>query len=274
MVPNKGVNMKIDDNFNSILPPVQVLTFIKFPFSGILRNPINLTVFSAVFASLSVTNLAYAQSTETTEPNLLDLLASELVAALVGTLGLGVSALIAWLRKKGIPIATEQEAMFREIVTRRFQKLAKDTWTEMRSNPGKLDEYRKEFSAGRIPDEFSTKLRREGFEFAMELKRNREFRDFARNITEEGMSRLLKDLRTDLKNQYQRRMLEVIPRLVSTAVDSAFDPNVSDPKAWGAKSLENLKPLLLSAEAIDTETNLMIMIRAEINKRVQNALQQ
>lgn len=211
---------------------------------------------------------AFAQSS-TTGVNFLDSLASEVIAMLVGILGLGVSALIAWLRKKGIPVTSEQESMFRQIVTARFQQLAKESWTKMREHPERMEEYWKDLRKGRIPEEFADNLRKHGLEFAMELKNNREFRDFAKNITEQGMYHMLKDLRTGLKNDYQRRMMDVLPQLASTAVDSAFDPNSTDVAAWGARSLTNLRPLLLSAEAIDTEQNLMILIRAEINKRLQ-----
>jgi hypothetical protein len=106
----------------------------------------------------------------------------------------------------------------------------------------------------------------------MELKQNKEFRDFAKNITDTGMKKLLKDLRTNLKNGYQQQMLDVIPKIASVAVDSAFDPNVSDVEAWSKNALENLKPLLLSTEALDNENNLMIIIKAEINKRLQKRL--
>jgi hypothetical protein len=67
-------------------------------------------------------------------------------------------------------------------------------------------------------------------------------------------------------------MIDVLPKLASAAVDSAFDPNVRDVETWGRKSLENLKPLLLSTEAIDTEENLMILLKSEINKRIQAGL--
>lgn len=216
-------------------------------------------------------NLAYAQSSVSVEAesDLLELLVSELIAALAGFLGLGVSALIGWLRNRGIPVSSEQEATFRTIVTKRFQQLAKDSWTEMRDHPERLDEYWSELRNGKVPGKFVERLRKEGFEFAMELKDNREFKDFARDITELGMKRLLKDLRTELKLEYQQRMLDVIPRLASTAVDSAFNPNVTDVKIWSARALENMKPLLLSTEAIDKEENLMIVIKAEINKRLQ-----
>jgi len=233
------------------------LKFRKSPFSGIFRNRINWAVFAAVFVCLSLTNLAYAQTDGSAEePALLDVLASELIAALVGFLGLGISALLAWLRNRGIPVSSEQEAMFRNIVTQRFQQLAKDSWTHMREHPEKIDEYWKELARGRIPKEFADRLRKEGLEFAMQLKDNKEFKDFAKNVTEHGMYSLLKDLRTTLKNDYQRRMIDVLPMLASTAVDSAFDPSVTDVKTWGVKSLKNLRPLLLSAEAIDTEENL------------------
>ena len=186
--------------------------------------------------------------------------------------GVGVTALVAWLRKRGVPMTDEQEAMFGEIVTNRFEKLAKDSWTTMRDNPERLSIYWNDLRKGKIPLEFQEKLRKEGFQFAMDLKKNKEFQDFAHNITESGMKDLLKDLRTNLKNDYQKQMLDVIPKLASTAVDSAFDPKVNSVETWSKKALENLKPLLLSTEAIDTEPNLMIIIKAEINRRLQAKL--
>jgi ribulose bisphosphate carboxylase small subunit len=191
-------------------------------------------------------------------------------------LGLGVTALVHWIRSKGIPVSDQQEAMFRDIVTSRFAKLAKDSWKEMREHPKNLDRYWDELSQGHIPKEFQDKLKKEGYDFAMELKQNREFRDFARDITKDvtgkAMERLLKDLRTNLANEYQEYMIDVIPKIASTAVDSAFDPKVDNVETWAKTALENLKPLLLSTEAIDTEKNLMIIIRAEINKRLQERL--
>jgi hypothetical protein len=204
--------------------------------------------------------------------DILDKLVSELIGTFGAILAIGIGAIVAWLRKRGIPVTTEQEAMFKEIVTKRFEKLAKDSWTEMRAHPEKLDEYWKHLSKGKIPEEFTTRLRQEGMAFAVELKKNREFRDFAKNITETGMEKLLKDLRTQLKLEYQQKMIDVLPKIASIAVDSAFDPNVKDVGQWARKSLENMKPLLLSAEAIDTEQNLMIIIRSEINKRIQQGV--
>lgn len=86
------------------------------------------------------------------------------------------------------------------------------------------------------------------------------------------MEKMLKDLRAQLKLGYQRKIIDVIPKIASTAVDSAFDPKVKDVDKWARKSLENMKPLLPSSEAIDTEQNLMIIIRSEINKRIQQGL--
>lgn len=246
----------------------------------------NVLISLMVFTLVSVGNFAYGQINEGSSPvdspgngdaagdrsGFVDMVASELIATLSGILALGVSAMVAWLRNKGIPITTEQETMFRDIVSKRFEKLAKDSWTEMRAHPEKLDEYWKDLRSGRIPAEFQGRLRKEGYDFAMELKNNREFRDFGKKITEGAMQKLLKDLRTDLKNEYQKRMIDVLPKLASAAVDSAFDSNVKDLDTWGRKSLENLKPLLLSTEALDTEENLMILIKSEINKRIQARL--
>jgi hypothetical protein len=47
---------------------------------------------------------------------------------------------------------------------------------------------------------------------------------------------------------------------------------VTDVETWAKKSLGNLKPLLLSTEAIDKEGNLMIIIRAKINRRLQERI--
>lgn len=241
----------------------------------------SMIVALTVFALISTINFMYAENnTSTNNTSLPENVGSDWVDTIVGEtipivgsiLGLGITALVQWLRNKGIPVTDEQEAMFRNIVTNRFTKLAKDSWTEMRKHPEKLSIYWNELSKGHLPEEFQDKLRKQGYEFAMELKQNKEFRDFAKNITESGMNKLLKDLRTNLKNGYQLQMLDVIPKLVSTAVDSSFDPNVGDVQTWSKTALENLKPLLLSAEALDNENNLMIIIKAEINKRLQERL--
>jgi hypothetical protein len=72
--------------------------------------------------------------------------------------------------------------MFRDIVTDRFSKLAKDSWTTMRDHPENLNIYWDELRQGHIPQEFQEELRTQGYEFAMKLKENKEFRDFAKNI--------------------------------------------------------------------------------------------
>lgn len=233
-----------------------------------------LLVSLLVVIVLTTINSSYEQSNNSRnlQSELLDSLVSEIIAIIGSILALGVSALIAWLRNKGLPVTSEQEAMFREIVTSRFQKLAKDSWIIIREHPEKLNEYWSDLSKGKMPLEFQNKLRDEGMQFAIKLKDNREFRDFAKNLSATGMEKLLKDLRVNLKNDYQQRMLDVIPKLVSIAVDAAFESDVKDIKTWSKKSLENLKPLLLSAEAIDTEDNLMIIIRSEINKRIQQRI--
>ena len=150
--------------------------------------------------------------------------------------------------------------------------LAKQSWTIMRDNPEKFGIYWSDLSKGHIPQEFQDNLKTQGLAFANDLKKNREFRDFSKKLSEQAMENLLKDLRTNLKNNYQKEMLDVIPKIASMAVDSAFDPKVHDVEKWSMSALENLKPLLLSTEAIDNEKNLMIIIRAEINKRLQEKL--
>jgi hypothetical protein len=244
-------------------------------------NKKSIIVALLVFLFMSSFNFMYAQNS-TSKNNisssgnitseLINLAVTETIPIVASILGLGVTALAQWIRKMGVPLSDEQEAKFREIVTNRFEKLAKDSWSEMRDNPEMLNAYWEDLKKGHVPEKFQENLRKNGYEFAMELKQNKEFRDFAKNITDTGMKKLLKDLRTNLKNGYQQQMLDVIPKIASVAVDSAFDPNVSDVEAWSKNALENLKPLLLSTEALDNENNLMIIIKAEINKRLQKRL--
>jgi hypothetical protein len=67
-------------------------------------------------------------------------------------------------------------------------------------------------------------------------------------------------------------MLDAIRKIASVAVDSPFDPNLSDVETWSKNALENTKPLMLSTETLDKENNLMIIIKSEINKRLQERL--
>ena len=248
-------------------------------------NKESIMVALTVFVLLSTVNFMYAQNNtpanntappENAKFDWVDAIVVQVIPIVGSILGLGVTALVQWMRSKGIPVTDRQEAMFREIVTNRFAKLAKDSWKEMRDHPENLDSYWKEPSQGHIPKEFQDKLKDEGYDFAMSLKQNKEFRDFAKDITKDvtgkAMERLLKDLRTNLANEYQEYMIDVIPKIASTAVDSAFDPKVDNVETWAKTALENLKPLLLTTEAIDTEKNLMIIIRAEIDKRLQERL--
>jgi hypothetical protein len=244
-------------------------------------NKKSVIVALLVFLLMSSFNFMYAQnsmsqnnisSSGNFRSELINLAVTETIPIVASILGLGVTALAQWIRKRGIPLTDEQEAMFRQIVTNRFEKLAKDSWSEMRDHPEMLTVYWEDLKKGHVPEKFQENLRKHGYEFAMELKQNKEFRDFAKNITDIGMKKLLKDLRTNLKNGYQQQMLDVIPNIASVAVDSAFDPNVSDVETWSKNALENLKPLVLSTEALDKESNLMIIIKAEINKRLQQRL--
>lgn len=199
-----------------------------------------------------------------------DLVFEEVIAIISSIIGVSMTALFAWLRKKGIPVTTEQEKAFKQIVTQRFEKLAKQSWSDIRANPDKFDEYWNNYlSKGKIPQEFVDRLKKEGKDFAVELKHNREFRDFAKNLTDTAMEKLLANLRNNLKANYQQRMIDVLPKLASIAVDAAFDKNVTDVDTWANKSLENLKPLLVSSEALDTVENLKIIVKSEINKRIQ-----
>ena len=111
-----------------------------------------------------------------------DAIVKETIAIMGSILALGISALVQWMRSKGIPVTDQQEAMFRDIVTDRFSKLAKDSWTTMRDHPENFNIYWDELRQGHIPQEFQEELRTQGYEFAMKLKENKEFRDFAKNI--------------------------------------------------------------------------------------------
>ena len=74
------------------------------------------------------------------------------------------------------------------------------------------------------------------------------------------MDKLLENVRVRLKADYQKRMINVIPKLASISVDAAFDENVKDPDIWSKNALEKMKPLIFSTEAVDKEENLMLVI--------------
>lgn len=225
---------------------------------------------SVVFAQ-SDTNSETTTISATSE--IIDLLVKEMIAIS----GIGISALVGvviqWLRRQGVPITTEQETMFKNVMSNRFQKLAKDSWTHMREDikkdPDALKNYWEEMKTGHIPVRYQEILRTQGIDFAKELRNNKEFKDFAGKLTDKALERVLKDVRTGLKQDYQKRMVDVIPKLASVAVDATFDPDVKDLKTWSDTALEKMKPLMFSTEAIDNEENLMLIINSEVNKRLQ-----
>jgi hypothetical protein len=152
-------------------------------------NKESIIIALTVFFSISTVNFLYAQDLANSASPLAnvgsdwsDAIVKETLAIMGSILALGISALVQWMRSKGIPVTDQQEAMFRDIVTDRFSKLAKDSWTTMRDHPENLNIYWDELRQGHIPQEFQEELRTQGYEFAMKLKENKEFRDFAKNI--------------------------------------------------------------------------------------------
>jgi len=197
--------------------------------------------------------------------SLIDSIVNEGIAVSASIIGMGLSYLFFWLRKKGIEITPQQEKMFKELLTNRYKKLAKDSWKTFRADETKFTDALRE---GRIPNDLVTILTSNGKEFAEELLKKNEFKDFAKNLAEGTVDKLLEDIRTDLKNENQKRMLDILPKIAGIAVDSAFKENRSF-KDWGEEALKNIKPLLVNAEALESESNLRLIIESEINKRIQ-----
>ncbi len=197
--------------------------------------------------------------------SLIDTMIDEVIAISATILATGLGSLFMWLRKKGIEITPEQEKMFKEILTTRYKKLAKDSWKVFRKDEAKFVEALKE---GRIPKDLAETLKTNGKEFADELLKKDEFQDFSKNLAKGTIEKILENIRTELKNENQKKLLDVLPKVASIAVDSAFKENRSV-KEWGEEALKNIKPLLVNAEALEKESNLMIIIQAEINKRLQ-----
>ena len=153
-------------------------------------NKESIIIALTVFFMISTFNFLYDQDNlaDSTSPlanvgpDWRDAIVKETIAIMDSMLALGIYALVQWMRTKGIPVTDQQEAMFRDIVTDRFSKLVKDSWTTMRDHPENFSIYWDELRQGHIPQEFQEELRTQGYEFAMKLKENKEFRDFAKNI--------------------------------------------------------------------------------------------
>ncbi len=197
--------------------------------------------------------------------SLVDTLVNEAITISAPILATGLGSLFFWLRKKGIEITPEQEKMFKKLLTNRYKKLAKESWKTFRKDEAKFADALKD---GRIPDDLATSLKKHGKEFADELLEKDEFKDFSKNLAKGTVDKMLENIRTDLKNENQKKMLDVLPKVASIAVDSAFKENGSV-EDWAKEALNNIKPLLVNSEALEKESNLMIIIESEINKRLQ-----
>jgi len=235
-------------------------------------------LLGTAFFGILTGDIVFAESHEggpavSISEQLLNILVPEIIVAVAGAFGLGIKALFKWLRSKGVEISIEQETMFKDLMTNRFKMLAKSSWETMREdvrkNPKALDDYWKELKTGHIPKTLQDNLRKNGKEFAEKLRESDQFKDFAGKITENAMNRLLKNVRTNLKSDYQKQMIDVLPKLASIAVDATFLPNVKNAKTWATSALKEMKPLLLSTEALSTEDNIMIILKSEVNKRLQ-----
>ncbi len=71
-----------------------------------------------------------------------------------------------------------------------------------------------------------------------------------------------------MKIHLNSKLFDVLPKIAGIAVDSAFKENKSF-EDWGRDALKNIKPLLVNAEALESESNIKLIINSEINKRVQ-----
>ena len=255
---------------------MKVLFVVFAAFSFLLLGTMTIGVFtgSVVFAETQV------DSTEVMSVSATDEIINILVTEMIGIAGIGLTAVIGlivqWFRRQGIPVTSEQEAMFKQVVGDRFQMLAKNSWAQMRedieNDPDALEHYWKEIKTGHVPKKYQKLLIGEGKKFAETLQDNKEFRDFAKKLTGNALDRLLKTTRAKLKSDYQKRMIDVIPKLASVAVDAAFDKEVNDVETWSDNALEKMKPLLFSTESVDKEENLMLIIQSEVNKRLQQRL--
>lgn len=203
---------------------------------------------------------------------LLDALVGEIILAIGGFFAIGLKAVFKWLRSKGVDITIQQEEAFTNLLTKRFEMLAKSSWVKMRNEPEKLETYWNELKTGHIPKELQDTLRKEGLDFAIKLKEDDQFKDFAKKLGKDSLDKLLKTARTNLKSDYQRRMLDVLPNLASVAIDAAFDPNVNDAESWAKNASNNMRSLMFSAEAVDNQNNIMLILKAEANKRLQARL--
>ncbi len=207
---------------------------------------------------------------------LLNSLVTELIIIISGVFILVLKALFKWLRSKGVDISIQQEDAFTNLLTNRFEMLAKESWSTMRDdvkkNPNTLEKYWGDLQTGHIPEQFQTILRTQGSEFAKSLQANDQFKDFAKQLTNNALKKLLKNVRTKLRSDYQKRMLYVLPNIASVAIDSSFDKKVTDAELWANNALGNMKALMFSAEAVDNQENIMIILKAEANKRLQTRL--
>lgn len=206
---------------------------------------------------------------KTQSNTLLNSFVEEIIVISVPILVTGIISLFVWLRKKGIEITPNQEKMFKQLMTERYKKLAKTTWQAFREDE---KEFSLALNSGKIPSKFAEKLKSEGKEFANELLEKKEFHDFGKNLAKNSVEKILENIRADLKNENQKRMLDVLPRIASIAVDAAFKENQSLEK-WGNEALKNIRPLLVNTESLEKESNIMLIINAEINKRLQSKLQ-
>ena len=152
--------------------------------------------------------------------SLIDSIVNEGIAVSASIIGMGLSYLFFWLRKKGIEITPQQEKMFKELLTNRYKKLAKDSWKTFRADETKFTDALRE---GRIPNDLATILTSNGKEFAEELLKKNEFKDFAKNLAEGTVDKLLEDIRTDLKNENQKRMLDILPKICLDGKNSIYN---------------------------------------------------
>ena len=167
------------------------MKFLLISFAAIVFLLVGTTIMGfqtgAVVFVEAQTNSTQSISVSATD-EFIDILVKELIAVAGAGLTVVVGVVIRWAQRQGVPITSEQESMFKQIVSERFQMLGKRSWTTMRENIKKdndvLNKYWEQLKTGHVPDEFQKILKDEGKEFAVKLRSNKEFRDFAKKFKE------------------------------------------------------------------------------------------
>lgn len=216
------------------------------------------------------------------DDNLISKLIDNGLVTTFSIVGTGLSAIVIWFRRRGIPPFNEQEKIVTELTISKLEEQLELMWShiinEIQENNKLIEYYWQSFGNGTIPQESYENLLTNVVVNVKKMENERSLNDYFKGI-EISADKLVERLFVQVFQKYQKSITdETVDKIVKISVNFAYDQNdslrywedfdelVSIPLRWLNDSLIYMKPLIIANKLLIREENLVMLAKIEIAK--------